>query len=61
MTCKQTQQKAPPEAVIRRIQNNMMLFTVSGVQHPPIIMRDYKHLKKSLRTRIKIWLLNLFK
>jgi len=61
MTCKQVQQKAPPEAVMRRVQDNMTSFTNNDVRRPTTIMRDYKYLKTSLRTRTKIWLLNLFK
>ena len=60
MTCKQAQQKPhPSEAVVRRIQNNMMSFTVNRIQHPVIIMRDFKNMKMSLKTRMKIWLKRL--
>ena len=56
MTCKQTQQKTPPEVVMRRVQDNMTSFTNNRVRRPTTIMRDYKYLKMSLRTRIKIWI-----
>jgi len=56
MTCKQTQQKTSPEVVMRRVQDNMTSFTNNDVGRPTIIMRDYKYLKMSLKTRIKIWL-----
>ena len=58
MTCKQTQQKAPSEEIMRRVQDNMMFFTTDKVQQPAVIMRDYKNLKMSFKTRVKIWLLN---
>ena len=49
----------PSEVIIRRVQNNMMSFTVNKIQHPVIIMRDFKNMKMSLKTRMKIWLKRL--
>ena len=49
----------PSEAIIRRVQNNIMSFTVNRIQHPVIIMRDFKNMKMSLKTRMKIWLKRL--
>ena len=60
MTCKQAQRRPlSSEAIMRRTQNNMMSFTVNRIQHPVIIMRDFKNMKMSLKTRTKIWLKRL--
>ena len=57
MTCKQAQRRPlSSEAIMRRTQNNIMSFTVNRIQHPVIIMRDFKNMKMSLKTRMKIWL-----
>ena len=59
MTCKQTQQRPPSsETIMRRTQNNIMSFTVNTNQlsHVTTSMRDYKNLRMSLKTRIKIWI-----
>ena len=60
MTCKQAQRRPlSSEAIMRRTQNNIMSFTVNRIQHPVIIMRDFKNMKMSLKTRTKIWLKRL--
>lgn len=60
MTCKQAQRRPlSSEAIMRRTQNNIMSFTVNRIQHPVIIMRDFKNMKMSLKTRMKIWLKRL--
>jgi len=60
MTCKQAQRRPlSSEAIMRRTQNNIMSFTVNRIQHPIIIMRDFKNMKMSLKTRMKIWLKRL--
>jgi len=62
MTCKQAQQRPlSSETIMRRTQNNMMSFTVNTNQlsHVTTSMRDYKNLRMSLKTRIKIWLKRL--
>ena len=57
MTCKQAQRRPlSSEAIMRRTQNNIMSFTINRIQHPVIIMRDFKNMKMSLKTRMKIWL-----
>ena len=49
MTCKQAQRRPlSSEAIMRRTQNNIMSFTVNRIQHPVIIMRDFKNMKMSL-------------
>ena len=60
MTCKQAQRRPlSSEAIMRRTQNNIMSFTVNRIQHPIIIMRDFKNMMMSLKTRMKIWLKRL--
>ena len=60
MTCKQAQRRPlSSEAIMRRTQNNIMSFTINRIQHPVIIMRDFKNMKMSLKTRMKIWLKRL--
>ena len=60
MTCKQAQRRPlSSEAIMRRTQNNIMSFTINRIQHPVIIMRDFKNMKISLKTRMKIWLKRL--
>ena len=62
MTCKQAQRKPlSSEAIMRRTRNNMMSFTVNVNQlsHVTTIMRDFKNMKMSLKTRMKIWLKRL--
>ena len=57
MTCKQTLHTiAPSEVRMERIRENLTSFTVDETQHPPTSMRDYKDLKMSFKTRVKIWL-----
>ena len=53
MTCKQSY---PSEVSMERIRNNLALFTEEGaqLQHQPTSMRDYKNLKMSFKTRVKI-------
>lgn len=58
MTCKQTLHTiAPSEVRMEHIRDNLASFTEEEVQpHPPASMRDYKDLKMSFKTRVKIWL-----
>ena len=57
MTCKQTLHTiAPSEVRMEQIRENLTSFTVGETQHPPTSMRDYKDLKMSFKTRVKIWL-----
>ena len=57
MTCKQTLHMiAPSEVRMEQIRDNLTSFTVDETQHPPTSMRDYKDLKMSFKTRVKIWL-----
>ena len=62
MTCKQAQRKPlSSEAIMSRTRNNMMSFTVNANQLSRVttIMRDFKNMKMSLKTRMKIWLKRL--
>ena len=62
MTCKQAQRKPlSSEAIMSRTRNNMMSFTVNANQLSRVttIMRDFKNMKISLKTRTKIWLKRL--
>jgi hypothetical protein len=65
MTCKQTlhtierweDQPTPSEVRMEQVRENVASFTEEEVQpHPPASMRDYKDLKMSFKTRVKIWL-----
>jgi hypothetical protein len=53
MTCGQSY---PSEASMERIRNNLASFTEkeAQLQHQPTSMRDYKNLKMSFKTRVKI-------
>ena len=62
MTCKQAQRRPlSSEAIMSRTRNNMMSFTVNANQLSRVttIMRDFKNMKMSLKTRMKIWLKRL--
>ena len=57
MTCKQARYTTSSSEVrMERIRENLTSFTVDETQHPPTSMRDYKDLKMSFKTRVKIWL-----
>ena len=53
MTCRQT---TPLQLAARmeKVQDNMAAFTTQQVPQRPSI-RDYKNLKMSFKTRVKVW------
>ena len=53
MTCKQARYTAHPSEVrMEQIRDNLASFTAEEATS----MRDYKDLKMSFKTRVKIWL-----